>query len=609
MPTYTPTPSPYVVDFSDPTKTPITVQPATKDGPGQLQHSTSITIHGQNSLLYGEGVNENFLRIVEHFANATPPLQPIEGQIWLNNSSTYEAGFNETLAYKQGDHLFRVFRRRKDPNAPTNFITYWTTINPTIVDVDITNRLAFTAESGHLWYDMDVSDDVDVPSASSWDHPQLKIYDPNDGWVSIGRNYIQKIGNQTLTGTWTVTDDIIGQQNILITGNSTVQGNSIVSLDSSVGGTFTVTGVTTLNGATTITKLLTLSSTTGQALNVTSGTSTFATSTTFNGSITANGTSTFTNTITANAIANFNALVTINAASAATTGLTVNGSVITSGNITSAMTGTFNALSVTTTAGIGGHLTMTGASNEIRANVIDMRNNNIKNLLDPTLSHHAATKGYADSTFLARDASLGAGANAMTAVLVLNNGAQNGATNNAATVGYVNTERDTRVAKAGDTMSGDLQLLNNSGVVFSHTGNSLASPNTGISFMAGNDTLAWNVYELDSGTPGDLVFNAGGSLLDTVRLTQDGYVVAAVPAVNPNHLIRKGEVDAAISSLSTSVSTTLANYTRIWAQTSAPAFGAGNAKSNGDVWINTTNSYIYISAGSVWRKIFPAEWA
>lgn len=598
MPTYVPTPSPYLVDYSDPTKTPITVQPASKDGPGQLQQHTSITLHGQNSLLYGEGVNENFVHLVENFANSTPPLQPIEGQLWLNNSSTYSAGFNETLSYKQGDHLFRVFRRKKDPLNPTNFISYWSTINPTIVDVDITNRLAFTAEPGHLWYDMDVSDDVDVLTGSSWTHPQLKVYDPDDGWVSIARNYVQLIGNQTLTGTWTVTDDITGQSDLLIQGNSIVQGNSSVNGNAAVTGTLTVTGATTLNGATTVTKLLTLASTTGSALNVTTGTSTFGTTTTFNGTVVTTNTMTVGGALTVNANSNFNSLVTLTASSPTTTALTIDGSTTTTGNISANQTGTFNALVVTTTANVGGHLTMTGASNEIRANTIDMRNHNIINLSDPTAAQHATTKAYTDNTFLARDASLGAGANAMSAVLVLNNVNQNASSSNAATVGYANT----KVAKSGDTMTGNLSLT--AGAYLDVAADSGTGGQVHLQFA---DATAnhWNIYAGTSGS-NDLVFsNPSGS----VTFTTAGRVRSPVAAVNNDEFMRKGEVDTAVSNLSTSVTTTLGGYAKIWTQGTAPTFGAGNAKNNGDIWINTTNYYVSISANGIWRQVFPALWA
>ncbi len=595
---FVPTPSPYLIDFSDASKTPITVQPASKDGPGQLQQHTSITLHGQNSLLYGEGVNENFLRIVENFANSNPPLQPIEGQLWLNNSATYSAGFNETGSYKQGDHLFRVFRRRKDPLAPANYVTYWSTINPTIVDVNVANRLAFTPEAGHIWYDMDVSDDTVPATASSWTYPQLKIYDPNDGWVSIARNYIQKIGNQTLTGTFTVTSDIIGQRDLLLTRHSVVQGNSSVQGNTSLIGTLTVTGTTTLNGATTVTKLLTLASTTGSALNVTNGTSTFGTATTFNGTVVSNNTVTLNGVLTATAAANFNALVTITASSPTTVGLNINGSTTSSGNLTVAQTGTFNVLSVTTTAGIGGHLTMTGASNEIRANIIDMRNHNIINLLDPTAAQHAATKGYADSTFLARDTSLGAGANAMTAVLVLNNVNQNASAGNASTVGYVDAQRDTRVAKAGDTMTGNLLMTSSAQVTM--------ASGSGLQYNDSTSALRWRVYS-DASSNALQFSNVNTGVI--TYITNDGRVGSPTAASAATDYTRKQEVDAAIAGISTSFSTTLNDYSKIWVQSSAPIFGAGNAKANGDIWVNTTNNNISISSASTWRQIFPAQWA
>ena len=49
--------------------------------------TTSIALHGQGRLLYGQKVDENFIHMLEHFANVVPPVNPIVGQIWLDTSA------------------------------------------------------------------------------------------------------------------------------------------------------------------------------------------------------------------------------------------------------------------------------------------------------------------------------------------------------------------------------------------------------------------------------------------------------------------------------------------------------------------------------------------
>lgn len=46
--------------------------------------STSLTFVGRNYSGYGEVQNENFLRLLENFANTSAPKKPIDGQIWFD---------------------------------------------------------------------------------------------------------------------------------------------------------------------------------------------------------------------------------------------------------------------------------------------------------------------------------------------------------------------------------------------------------------------------------------------------------------------------------------------------------------------------------------------
>ena len=52
-----------------------------------LDQTTDLTFLGRNYAGYGEIQNENFLKLLENFANTTAPLKKIEGQIWYDSSS------------------------------------------------------------------------------------------------------------------------------------------------------------------------------------------------------------------------------------------------------------------------------------------------------------------------------------------------------------------------------------------------------------------------------------------------------------------------------------------------------------------------------------------
>jgi len=51
---------------------------------GTIDTSTSLGLVGRNYVGYGETQNENFVFLLENFANDAPPSRPLQGQIWFN---------------------------------------------------------------------------------------------------------------------------------------------------------------------------------------------------------------------------------------------------------------------------------------------------------------------------------------------------------------------------------------------------------------------------------------------------------------------------------------------------------------------------------------------
>ena len=72
---------PYTVNFTDKeNKTPITVFDNTSST------DTSLKFPGRNITGYGQIIAENFLALLENFASADEPVNPIEGQLWYNST-------------------------------------------------------------------------------------------------------------------------------------------------------------------------------------------------------------------------------------------------------------------------------------------------------------------------------------------------------------------------------------------------------------------------------------------------------------------------------------------------------------------------------------------
>lgn len=77
---------------------------------GTVDNTTDLTFIGKNYTGYGDPVNENFVKLLENFANPTAPLKPLTGQIWFdsnNNRLKYYSGskFKTIAAISTGTSL------------------------------------------------------------------------------------------------------------------------------------------------------------------------------------------------------------------------------------------------------------------------------------------------------------------------------------------------------------------------------------------------------------------------------------------------------------------------------------------------------------------------
>jgi hypothetical protein len=80
--------STYTLYWADSSKPPIVIPDQTID-----LSSTSFKLYGRGARSYGEGTQENLLRLLENFAYNIPPLHPTAGQMWFNTvDGTYTRG-------------------------------------------------------------------------------------------------------------------------------------------------------------------------------------------------------------------------------------------------------------------------------------------------------------------------------------------------------------------------------------------------------------------------------------------------------------------------------------------------------------------------------------
>ena len=115
---------------------------------GTIDTSTSLGLVGRNYVGYGETQNENFVFLLENFANEAPPSRPLQGQIWFNTTT------NITYAYDG---------------------TAWNPIGAAVLSA----TAPVDANAGSLWLDTTAN--------------QLKIY-TGSAWTFIGPEAVAGFG-------------------------------------------------------------------------------------------------------------------------------------------------------------------------------------------------------------------------------------------------------------------------------------------------------------------------------------------------------------------------------------------------------------------------------
>lgn len=236
----------YVLNLTDPLKTAFAVNAYTSNGnilptsttlaPQSVDAKTSLLFIGKGFPDYGEQVQENILHILENFAGATEPTNPIEGQVWFstalywyNTASTSWFRWNSTtslwdsitvsltasLLPAEGDYWFdgtylyrwnanlggwkkRTFSQyAADPTSsdfPLKLLKVYTGAQWKTIGSAITSSVEpnGNVNIGDLW--------LDTSSGT-----QLRVWD-GSLWNSVADNYVLKSGD-TMTGLLTLSGD------------------------------------------------------------------------------------------------------------------------------------------------------------------------------------------------------------------------------------------------------------------------------------------------------------------------------------------------------------------------------------------------------------------
>ena len=131
---------PYTVNFADSGKTSIIVNDGTVDT------STSLVLIGKNYNRFGEALNEDLLRLLENAANATPPSNPTEGQLWYDTENSYLMLFDNgrwyPIGFPAGNNRVEV-KHRLDTLGYSHY-TIEHLVNNHIVTITVSDTTAWT---------------------------------------------------------------------------------------------------------------------------------------------------------------------------------------------------------------------------------------------------------------------------------------------------------------------------------------------------------------------------------------------------------------------------------------------------------------------------------
>jgi microcystin-dependent protein len=102
----------YQVNFTDTTKTPVTIEDQT------INSEKSVKFVGKNFPGYSQVIAENFLHLLENFAKANPPSNPVVGQLWYDTRT----GINNQLKVWDNTNWVAAGSVKKDSIQPTTSI-------------------------------------------------------------------------------------------------------------------------------------------------------------------------------------------------------------------------------------------------------------------------------------------------------------------------------------------------------------------------------------------------------------------------------------------------------------------------------------------------------
>ena len=215
---------PYTITLSDGVTTLITVPDRSILGPSETDTSSncSLNLVGRGAVNYGLPIAENFVWLLQNFANTSAPIDPLTGQIWYNTHTgtplTYAR--NTTLQLYNTSSTWVQIATSDEPFVFTGNVTVTDNHgNSTVIITNGTTAYNNAIETVYLSLGLD-----------RFDYPDLVLFSPTFetaeysalwhaenlnpfgiGWNNIGTGDNYFLGNTTLQGVY---NTIIGNASV-----------------------------------------------------------------------------------------------------------------------------------------------------------------------------------------------------------------------------------------------------------------------------------------------------------------------------------------------------------------------------------------------------------
>jgi hypothetical protein len=204
-----------------------------------VDNTTTIQLIGKNYVGYGAALNQNLVRMLEHFAKTSSPNNPITGQIWFDTTTSDLKVYNgssfvhavKTVANLSGGNLSASGTITATGNVSgSQLLSTVADGTPPIVIAsssrvaNLNAAVAGTLLNGNSNVSIAANSFVTVSVAGT------------ANVVNVAATGVSITGNANIS----VDANIVG--NIIVTSNANIGGNIIVTSNANIGGTANITG-------------------------------------------------------------------------------------------------------------------------------------------------------------------------------------------------------------------------------------------------------------------------------------------------------------------------------------------------------------------------------